>query len=261
MAKGKRPDQPQATPWTRWGGVLAGLAVAGAIVWWVARPSDGDRPAAESNAAEAPGPQPLDLGAGGPTVEAASLLDVPPDSLAASGPDAPGGIDVSNDPRLGDPDAPVTIVEFSDFQCPHCARFHEETFPALRTLYGDQIQWVFVNRFFSSAHPMARPAAVAAECAHRQGRFWPYAELVFAEQDRLSRDRLDGHAQSVGLDLAAFRACVEGDEPAAEVDADQAEAERLGVDATPTFYVNGQAVVGAQPIGQWNEILSPYFGR
>ena len=262
MAKGKKPTQPQAKPWIRWGGVLVGLALAAAIVWFVAKPSAEELPTGDTEEAAGPGPRPLDLAAGGPTVQnAAALADVPAESLASAGPAVPSGIDISNDPRLGADNARVTIVEFSDFECPHCAVFHEEIFPALRSLYGDQIRWVFVNTFFSAGHPMAESAALAAECANQQGRFWQYADLVFKHQTELSRETLDGHAQSLGLDLVAFRQCLENREMASEVAADLAEGDRVGVDATPSFFVNGRKVTGAQPVAAFNEILAPYFGN
>lgn len=262
MAKGKKPTQPQAKPWIRWGGVMVGLALAAVVVWFVAKPSGGDSPIGDTEQAAGPGPRPLDLAADGPTVaNAAALADVPPESLASAGPAVPNGIDISNDPRLGADDARVTIVEFSDFECPHCARFHEEIFPALRSLYGGQIRWVFVNRFFSAGHPMAESAALASECAHRQGLFWQYADLVFRHQGELSREMLDRHAQSLGLDLAAFRQCLENREMASEVAADQAEGDRIGVDATPMFFVNGRRVVGAQPVAVFNDLLAPYFAN
>lgn len=261
MSKGKRPAAPQSTPWIRWGGVLAGLALAGAIVWWVARPSEAESPAGEATTESVgPGPQPLDLGAG-PSVESAARLDAPPESLASAGPDAVRGVDISNDPRLGDADAPVTIVEFSDFQCPHCADFHRNTFPALRTLYGDRVRWVFVNRFFSGAHPMAERAAMAAECAHRQGRFWEYADLVFRNQAELSPESLADHATSAALDADRFDQCLQSGETASEVAADQAEADRLNVDGTPTFFVNGHKILGAQTPAVFNQVIAPYFSR
>jgi protein-disulfide isomerase len=262
MAKGKKPTQPQAKPWIRWGGVMVGLALAAAVVWFVAKPSAGDSPIGDTEQEAGPGPTPLDLDASGPTVTAAAALaDVPAESLASAGPAVPNGIDISNDPRIGAENARVTIVEFSDFECPYCARFHGEIFPALRSLYGDQIRWVFVNRFFSAGHPMAESAALAAECAHRQGRFWQYADLVFASHAELSRETLDGHAQSLGLDLEAFRQCFENREMASEIAADQAEADRIGVDATPSFFVNGRRVVGAQPVAVFNDLLAPYFAN
>ena len=261
MTSGKRPTQRPSAPWGRWAVVLVVLIVAGAAIWWLARPSQPSEEAgAAAREAAGPGPQPLDLSAAGPTVEAAATVDVPAESLAAAGPEIPSGVNISNDPRLGSASAPVTIVEFSDFQCPHCAAFHREIFPVLRSLYSDQIRWVFVNRFFPQ-HEMAERAAMAGECAALQGKFWEFADPVFRNQDHLSRGMLDDVAKEVGLDETAYRSCMENAETASEVAADQAEGERLQVDATPTFIVNGRRVVGAQPVENWNEILRPYFGR
>jgi protein-disulfide isomerase len=108
---------------------------------------------------------------------------------------------------------------------------------------------------------MAERAAMAGECAARQRKFWEFADPVFAGQTGLSRALLDEVAEDIGLDMTAYGSCMENAETASEVAADQAEGERLQVDATPTFIVNGRRVVGAQPVDAWNEILAPYFGR
>jgi protein-disulfide isomerase len=227
--------------------------------WLVARPSAEEGAAADAEA-DAGGPQPL--AAEGPTVEAAATLEnVSPESLASAGPNAPSGVNISNDPRRGSADAAVTIVEFSDFQCPHCRTFHVEILPALRSLYGDQIRWVFVNRFFPGAHPQAEEAAIGGECALRQGKFWEYADYVFANQDRLPEGIVAEAASEIGLDEASYSQCLAGRETASEVAADQAEAARLGVGGTPYFLVNGNEVMGAQPVGVFNEVLAPYFER
>lgn len=256
MAKGKRPTE-QPSSWSRWAAVLGGLVVVALVVWWVARPSGPE--ALPEPVADASGPRPL-APAGAPTVEAAATLEnVPPDSMASAGPDAPSGVDISNDPRLGSADAPVTIVEFSDFQCPHCKTFHEQTFPAVRRLYGDNVRWVFVNRFFPAGHQHAEKAAIGGECAALQGKFWEYADYVFANQEDLGGGVVDRAGSAVGLDEASYTQCLNGRETASEVAADQAEAARIGVEGTPYFLVNGVKVLGAQPVGVFNQVLEPYF--
>lgn len=261
MAKGKRPAQ-SPSPWGRWAAVIVGLVIVGGIVWWVAGSSP-EEPVAETAAErEGAAPAPLDVdGAAGPTVDEAATLDAPPDSLVSGGPDAPRGIDISNDPRKGDPNAPVTIVEFSDFQCPFCGRFHRETYPALLRLYGDQVRWVFVNRVVPG-HEWAEPAAIAGECAMRQGKFWEFADRVFSDQERLNGEFLRQDVpEAIGLDEADYLACLNGRETASEVAADVAEGDRLRIEGTPTFYVNGIRIVGAQPVGVFNEVIAPYFSR
>ena len=259
MARGKRPATQPASPWSRWAVILGVLVAVALVAWLVARPS-AEEGIAEDPAAIGDGPQPL--AAGGPTVEeAATLENVPPDSLASAGPDAPSGVNISNDPRRGGADAAVTIVEFSDFQCPHCRTFHQEIFPALRSLYGDQVRWVFVNRFFPNGHPQAEQAALGGECALRQGKFWEYADYVFANQDRLAEGIVEDAAAEIGLDETAYAQCLANRETASEVAADQAEGARLGVGGTPYFLVNGTEVLGAQPVGVFNEVLGPYFAQ
>lgn len=257
MAKGRRAAETPGTPWARWGLVLVGLVVAAGIVWFVTRPS-GEETVEQATTQEGDGPRPLDTGAG-PTVEEASIANVPPESLVSAGAEAPRGVVVSHDPRIGDPDAPVVIVEFSDFQCPHCADFHTNTFPALRSLYGDRVRWFFVNRFYSGPHPQAQGAAIAAECANRQGRFWEYAAELFERQSELGPDLFVQAADQLGLDRAAFDQCREDPAIAAEVGADQVEADRLDIGGTPTFIVNGRRILGAQPLGVFNEAIQPYF--
>jgi protein-disulfide isomerase len=256
MPKGKRPAEQKSAPWGRWAMVLGGLAVVVLLVWLLARPSGEE--AAPGASEDATAPQPL--GGEGPTVEAAaSLENVPPDSLVSAGPDAPSGVDISNDPRRGGADAVVTIVEFSDFQCPHCKTFHEQIFPTLQSLYGDQVRWVFVNRFFPSGHPHAEKAAIGGECAALQGKFWEYADYIFANQEHLGEGVIDDAASEVGLDEGRYGQCLTGQETASEVAADQAEATRIGVGGTPYFLVNGHEVLGAQPVGVFNEVIAPYF--
>jgi protein-disulfide isomerase len=258
MARGKRPTAPPPSPWSRWVVILGVLVAVALVAWIVARPSAEE--GAEDPAALGTGPQPL---AGeGPTVEeAATLENVPPDSLASAGPDAPSGVNISNDPRRGGADAAVTIVEFSDFQCPHCKTFHEDILPALRSLYGDQVRWVFVNRFFPGGHPQAEEAALGGECALRQDKFWEYADYVFANQERLADGIVADAASEIGLDETSYSQCLATRETASEVAADQAEGVRLGITGTPYFLVNGNAVRGAQPVGVFNEVLAPYFDR
>ena len=164
----------------------------------------------------------------------------------ASGIDVVEGVDVSHDPVLGPADAPITIVEFSDFECPFCSRFARETAPALRRHYGDRIRWIFVNYPLQSIHPNAYEAALAGECAAEQERFWPFYDAMFSGRHELSRAGYSAAAEQVGLDEGRFQACYENADHAAEVALDIKEGEKFYILGTPTFYVNGKRMEGAQ---------------
>lgn len=165
---------------------------------------------------------------------------------AAAGGEIVEGVDVSGDPVLGPADAPVTIVEFSDFECPYCARFATLTAPLLRDNYGDSIRWIFVNNPLRSIHPRAHDAALAGECAAGQGRFWEFYDAVFARRD-LSNEGLAAVARDIGLDVDAFERCFRDAEYAEEVAADMKEGQKFYILGTPTFFINGRRLEGAQP--------------
>jgi protein-disulfide isomerase len=156
------------------------------------------------------------------------------------------GVDVSHDPVLGPAGAPVTIVEFSDFECPFCSRFARETAPALRRQYGDQIRWIFVNYPLQSIHPNAYEAALAAECATEQERFWPYYDALFSGRFELSSSGYAAAAKEVDLDPERFDACYRNADHAEEVALDIKEGGKFYILGTPTFYVNGRRMEGAQ---------------
>ncbi len=151
-------------------------------------------------------------------------------------------------PVLGPADAWVTVVVFSDLECPFCAQEHP-LLEQLVTLYPGDVRLVWKHfPLPASLHPYARPAAIAAECAKAQGLFWPMADLVFAHRTQLAPADLASYAAQVGLDTAAWSTCLTAGPAAAAVDADVALGTSLGVNGTPTSLVNGKAVVGAQPL-------------
>ena len=150
----------------------------------------------------------------------------------------------------GSPSAPVTVYEMSDFQCPYCRRFALETFPAIEKEYitPGKVRWVFVNYPLTSIHANAVAAAATAVCASRQGAFWPYHDLVFANQDALTDPDLVGYADSLGLDAAAFeRALAEGTHQA-RMQWDMTEGMARGVTGTPTYFLNGFPLQGVPRI-------------
>ena len=157
------------------------------------------------------------------------------------------GVDVTNDPILGSANAPVTIVEFSDFDCPFCTRFATQTAPLLRRHYGDRVRWVFVNLPLQSIHPRAYDAALAGECAHAQEKFWAWYDAMFSGKFDSSNRGLAAAGQSIGLDADRFEQCLERADYASEVAADLREAEKFYILGTPTFFINGQRLEGAQP--------------
>ena len=157
------------------------------------------------------------------------------------------GVDVSHDPVLGPDDAPVTIVEFSDFECPFCTRFASRTAPLLRRQYGDEIRWIFVNNPLESIHPRAYDLALASECAHAQGKFWEFYDAMFSDRFGTSDGGIATAAQSIGLDEERFDACYREATFAEEVAADLREAQKFYILGTPTFFINGRRLEGAQP--------------
>ncbi len=157
-------------------------------------------------------------------------------------------LDLSERPTLGSADAPVTIVEMTDYECPFCRRHHSQVLPLLLDEYGDRIRYVAVNFPLTSIHPLAFTASLAAECAHDQGRFWDYNEALFSSPDSLVPDTLVAIAAGLGLDVPAFIQCLENESKRDLVVSDIQNGQRFGADGTPTFFINGKRLVGARPI-------------
>ncbi len=163
-------------------------------------------------------------------------------------------------PAQGPVDAPVTIVAFSDFQCPFCGRAVETVHEVLAH-YPGKIRLVF-RHFPLPFHDRARPAAAAAVCAQEQGKFWPMHDALFAHQRALGDADILGYATSIaGLDVDAFKACLATSRPGAVIDADVAAGEALGVNGTPAFFINGVELSGAQPFPRWKAIIDDELGR
>jgi protein-disulfide isomerase len=161
----------------------------------------------------------------------------------------PPRVDVSlgagGHPTLGPKDAPVKMIEFADFQCPFCKR-SEDAVQAVHKKYGNQVQLIFMD-FPLSFHPHAMPAANAARCAGSQGKFWQYHDALFADQSKLDPADLKATAKTLGLNMAKFNACFDKDQYSKEIQQDLNEGHKLNVNGTPTFFINGREVVGAQP--------------
>lgn len=163
-------------------------------------------------------------------------------------------IPIEGFPSLGPEDAPITIVEFSDYQCPFCRRFHDETYQALLDAYPGQIRFVYRNLPLTSIHPAAMPAAVASLCANDQGKYWEYHEKLFSSET-LDEPTYIQYATDLGLDVETFTACLSGGSHDEFIQQDMDFAINLGIQSTPTFFVNGLAIVGAQPLSKFTQLI------
>ena len=165
-------------------------------------------------------------------------------------------VGVGNLAPKGDPDAPVVIIEFSDFQCPYCGRHVTNTIPQLVEEYIDTGKAVYYYRDFPlSFHAEAKPAAVAARCANEQGEFWEYHDILFENSQSLSTDNYKQWAEDLGLDTEQFNSCLDEQKYADDVDADFTAGAQAGVSGTPSFFINGVKLVGAQPFAAFKAAI------
>jgi len=190
--------------------------------------------------------------------------------LTALPPSRPAAAAQTPDPLAGrtkgSPAAPVTVYEMSDFQCPYCRKFALETFPLLERSYiaTGKVRWVFVNFPLTSVHPNAVAAAEAALCAGKQGAFWAVHDLLYQHQDTWAPLKEPGPfllslADSAGISKPALLACVRAPGTQGEVRADADGAERSGAGSTPTFYIEGGLLVGAQPLPVFKQVLDSIY--
>lgn len=173
---------------------------------------------------------------------------------------------VAEGPSLGRVDAPVTIVEFSDYQCPFCQRFFTTTFPILKKEYieSGKVRYVFRDYPLAQLHPNARRAAEAAHCAGEQGKYWEMHDLLFQNQQSLAPPELGEHARSLGLNGEAFRRCLASGRNTPRVDRGVADGAAAGVQGTPGFVigltkpgdtVEGTPLRGALPLETFRQII------
>ena len=160
---------------------------------------------------------------------------------------------VDDDPYLGDEDAPVVIVEFSDFFCSYCKRHFEQTFAPLLENYGEHIRYVY--RDFARLTPESAPAAAAAQCAFEQGKFWEFHQTFFSSQDSLNRDFYIQTAELHELDISEYTACLDENRYLDEVEFDGLDGQLEGVRGTPAFFINGQLLSGAQPYSIFERLV------
>ncbi len=160
---------------------------------------------------------------------------------------------VADGPSRGEPKAPVTIVEFSDYECDFCGRA-EEVVRRVLAEYGGRVRLVH-QAFPLAGHPRAPKAAEAALCAGEQGRYWDMHDALFAMQAALGVDELKGRARTLQLDVPKFDACLDSGRMAPVVETSRKLGERIGVNATPAFYVNGRPLSGSQPFERFKELV------
>ncbi len=161
-----------------------------------------------------------------------------------------------DDPVFGPDDAPITIIEFSDYQCPYCRKWHVEVLPRLLEAYPDQIRLVYRDFPLTNIHENATPAAAAANCAGEQDQYWAFNEALFSMRNDLNPSGYQAYAEELELDMDSFNECLESGRQNAEVQADFEYAANLGVSSTPTFFVNGIPVVGAQPFEAFAQLIN-----
>ncbi len=164
-----------------------------------------------------------------------------------------------HDPSRGPADAPITIVEFSEYQCPFCGRV-TPTLKQIEEKYPGKVRLVFKD-FPLPNHAQAPKAAEAAHCAGEQGKYWQLHDRLFANQQQLQVPELKAHAKAVGLDQAAFDQCLDSGKHAAIVQTDVDLGSEMGVQSTPTLYINGRVVTGAQPLGVFTTIIDEELAR
>ncbi len=162
-------------------------------------------------------------------------------------------------PSKGPANAPITLVVFSDFQCPFCGRSNGVVDRVLKN-YGDNIRLVF-RQFPLKMHREASRAAEASLCADAQGKFWAFHDLLFSNQSDLSQEALATHANALSLDVSKFGACLDSGAMAAKVQKDLSDGNRAGVDGTPAFFINGLMLSGARPETDFYDVIEAELKR
>lgn len=176
-------------------------------------------------------------------------------------------INIAGAPSLGRADAPVTIVEFSDFECPFCQRYVSSTLSLIKRDYVDsgKVRYVFLDFPLEQMHPKARKAGEAAHCAGEQGKFWEMHDMLFAKSSKLDVKQYSENAQQLKLDAAAFDACLASGKQSARINAGLASGRSIGINATPSFIVTktdggdmvtgGVVITGAQPYERYRQAI------
>ncbi len=199
-------------------------------------------------------PQGLELDAALPNVDGKDTTPAPEATKIS--------VDLADEPVKGKADAPVTIVEFSDFQCPFCQKGWEVMKEVEKDYVAkNKVKIVFKNFPLDNIHPMAQASAQAGECAYEQDKFWEYHDKLFANQQSLSNDNLKKWAKEAGLDENKFNSCFDNKKYESEVAKDQQEGLKAGVQGTPAFLINGQLYSGALPYAQIKQLIDTELAK
>ena len=192
-----------------------------------------------------------------------------PLAAAPSQPSAPAqrvAISVDDDPALGPKDAKVTVIEFGDYQCPFCKRFHEGAWQQLKVNYVDTNKVRFVYRDFPLGfHQNAQKASEASQCANDQGKFWEYHEILYTkgqgDGSGLDDVSLKQYAVDLKLETGIFNNCLDSGKHKDEVQKDMADGAAAGVSGTPSFFINGRQLVGAQPYVAFQQLIDAELAK
>jgi protein-disulfide isomerase len=163
-------------------------------------------------------------------------------------------------PFKGPERAAVTIVKFEDFQCPYCKTV-QPTYQELLKRYNGKVKLVHKDLPLDALHPQARQAAEAARCAGEQGKFWEYHDALYANSPKAGVEELKSHAKEVGLNVSSFEQCFTSGKFKGLVQKDLSEGAQLGVTGTPTFFINGREISGAQPVEAFAAIIDEELGQ
>ena len=194
----------------------------------------------------------------------AAAPSAPSAPAAPSAPSAPTDMKslMDDDAIKGSPDAPVTIVEWSDYECPYCVRFYQQTYAQLKSEYIDTGKVKFVFRDYPLPfHKNAQKAHEAAECAGDQGKYYEMHDKLFESGVSGGVAAFKGYASDLGLDSTEFNSCLDSGKHAAEVAADMKAGQAAGITGTPGFIINGQKISGAQPFANFKAIIDAELAK
>lgn len=172
----------------------------------------------------------------------------------------------TNDPVIGLENASVTIIEYSDFQCSYCARFHSTTYQEIKDEFIDtgKVKFIFKDFPITQIHPFSEKAAEAANCAHEQDMFWEYHDILYMKQTEWTRvgvPKMKEYAEQLGLNTTNFNACLDSGAMRTEILEDLREGREAGVGGTPSFFINDRYISGAMPFSEFKRIIEEELSK